>query len=637
MQAGHKDNRIPLELLAPAKDAECGRAAIDHGADAVYIGAERFGARAAAGNSIDDIAGLCEYAHTFGARVYVTVNTIIYDDETTETEKLVNSLYNAGVDAILVQDMGILEMNLPPIELHASTQTDNRSAGKVAWLAGHGFKRVVLARELSFDEIRNIHDAVPGVELEAFVHGALCVSYSGLCYASQYCFNRSANRGECAQFCRLKFDLEDANGRTIVRGRHLLSLKDMCRADYIGQLAEAGVTSFKIEGRLKDITYVKNVTAAYSQRLDELVARNPERYRRASRGKCSYTFTPCLDKTFNRGFTDYFINGRRDDIASFLTPKAMGEHVGHVKETHANWFTVAGTASFANGDGLCFIGSDGELTGFRVNRAEGNKIFPLKMPQGLKRGTELYRNNDQAFEKELSHKSAERKIDVNMTLEDKGAGFSLTISTVDGVCATVDTETEKQEAIKPQRDNIIKQLSKLGNTPFKCAGVVFSPDTFNFFIPSSTLADMRRAATDQLAERLRSAMRVGTAGAQSQTERLEAATYPKELSYQYNVSNKLARRFYDKEGLAGIRPAVEREKPDDLQIMQCRHCIRYSLGHCTKHGGKPAAWREPLYLRMADGRSFRLQFDCKKCEMKIFVDTRHDKDTNNQTKGPNSR
>lgn len=298
---------------------------------------------------------------------------------------------------------------------------------------------------------------------------------------------------------------------------------------------------------------------------------------------------------------------------------------------------MAGTASFANGDGLCFIGSDGELTGFRVNRAEGNKIFPLKMPQGLKRGTELYRNNDQAFEKELSHKSAERKIDVNMTLEDKGAGFSLTISTVDGVCATVDTETEKQEAIKPQRDNIIKQLSKLGNTPFKCAGVAFSPDTFNFFIPSSTLADMRRNATDLLAEKLRSAMRMGTAGAQSQTERLEAATYPKELSYQYNVSNKLARRFYDKEGLAGIRPAVEREKPDDLQIMQCRHCIRYSLGHCTKHGGKPAAWREPLYLRMADGRSFRLQFDCKKCEMKIFVDTRHDKDTNNQTKGPNSR
>ena len=340
----------------------------------------------------------------------------------------------------------------------------------------------------------------------------------------------------------------------------------MCRADYIGQLAEAGVTSFKIEGRLKDITYVKNVTTAYSQRLDELVARNPERYRRASRGKCSYTFTPCLDKTVNRGFTDYFINGRRGDIASFLTPKAMGEHVGHVKETHANWFTVAGTASFANGDGLCFIGSDGELTGFRVNRAEGNKIFTLKIPQGLKRGTELYRNNDQAFEKELSHKSAERKIDVNMTLEEKGSGFSLTISTVDGVCATVDTETEKQEAIKPQRDNIIKQLSKLGNTPFKCAGVAFSPNTFNFFILSSTLADMRRNATDLLAEKLRSAMRMGTAGAQSQTERLEAATYPKELSYQYNVSNKLARRFYDKEGLAGIRPAVEREKPDDFII-----------------------------------------------------------------------
>lgn len=625
MKADSSDSRTALELLAPAKDAECGKAAIDHGADAVYIGAERFGARAAAGNSVSDIAGLCDYAHTFGARVYVTVNTIIYDNETSETEKLIDRLYEAGVDAILVQDMGILEMDLPPIELHASTQTDNRSAGKVAWLAAHGFRRVVLARELSLEEIRHIHESVPGVELEAFVHGALCVSYSGLCYASQYCFGRSANRGECAQFCRLKFDLEDADGHTLINGRHLLSLKDMCRADYIGQLAEAGVTSFKIEGRLKDITYVKNVTAAYSQKLDELVARNPERYRRASRGKCCHTFTPRLDKTFNRGFTDYFMNGRRGDIASFLTPKATGEHVGHVKEMRAGWFTVAGTATFANGDGLCFINGDGELTGFRVNRAEGNKIFPLKMPDGLKRGTELYRNSDHAFAQELSHKSAERKIGISMTLAETTAGFSLTMETNDGISATTEVQAEKQEAVKPQRDNIVKQLSKLGGTPFKCDSISLVPDGFNFFIPSSTLAGIRREVTDRLTDKLRSQPRSKIQDMLEHTEHSGVAQYPKALSYQYNVANGLARKFYDEEGISGIMPAFELEKPADALIMQCRHCIKYSLGHCTKHGGQAPTWREPLYLRLADGRRFRLQFDCKHCQMNIHTDTGHGK------------
>lgn len=625
MQAEHNDNRIPLELLAPAKDIECGKAAIDHGADAVYIGAERFGARAAAGNPVADIAELCEYAHTFGARVYVTVNTIIYDNETAETEKLINSLYNAGVDAILVQDMGILEMKLPNIELHASTQTDNRTAEKAAWLAAHGFRRVVLARELSLEEIRQIHDAVPTVELEAFVHGALCVSYSGVCYASQYCFKRSANRGECAQFCRLKFDLEDSEGQTIIHGRHLLSLKDMCRADYITQLAEAGVTSFKIEGRLKDISYVKNVTAAYSQKLDELIMHHPDKYRRASIGRCSYTFTPRLDKTFNRGFTDYFMNGRRGEIASFFTPKAMGEHVGHVKEMHTKWFTVAGTAAFANGDGLCFISKEGELTGFRVNRAEGNKIFPLKMPDGIKRGTELYRNRDQAFEKELSHKSAERKINVSMTLSETATGFCLNICAENGTCAEIKVDSDKQEAMKPQHDNIIKQLSKLGGTPFKCTDISVKPDSFNFFIPSSILADMRRAAVEKLTEELRSMPRGNVYAKKPQIEHADAVKYPQSLSYQYNVSNKLARKFYDNEGIKDILPAFELDKPDNLLIMQCRHCIRYSLGYCVKNGGRPATWHEPLYLRLADGRSFRLQFDCKKCQMNVFADNRQDK------------
>lgn len=620
-----------LELLAPAKNIECGIAAIDHGADAVYIGAERFGARAEAGNSVRDIAELCKYAHVFKAKVYVTVNTIIYDNELQDTEKLIWELYRAGVDAILVQDMGILKMQLPPITLHASTQTDNRTAEKVAWLAAHGFKRVVLARELSLDEIAEIHSKVPNVELEAFVHGALCVSYSGQCYASQYCFNRSANRGECAQFCRLKFNLEDTDGHTIIRDKHLLSLKDVCRIGHIKQMAEAGVTSFKIEGRLKDIAYVKNVTAAYSQKLDEIVRHAPETYRRASLGKCRYTFTPNLNKTFNRGFTDYFLTGRHDDITSFDTPKAMGEYVGKVKEIRGETFTVAGTAAFANGDGLCFINEKHELEGFRVNKAEDNRIHPLKMPATLKRGTSLYRNNDKAFEDLLSKKSATRKIGIWMTLSATDDGFELTASATEGTGTqgktvterpTVSIKTDKDEALKPQRDNIIKQLSKLGNTPFECQGVKFQPETFNYFIPSSVLADMRREVVSLL-EKTITDERTGDDERQDKA----AATTVNPLSgeqvktsYLLNVSNKLARSFYEDDGLTGVEDALELKRPANALLMQCRHCLRYSLGRCPKRGGNISEWHEPLYLRLPDGRRFKLRFDCNNCKMDIYAD-----------------
>lgn len=620
-----------LELLAPAKNIECGIAAIDHGADAVYIGAERFGARAEAGNSVRDIAELCKYAHVFKAKVYVTVNTIIYDNELQDTEKLIWELYRAGVDAILVQDMGILKMQLPPITLHASTQTDNRTAEKVAWLAAHGFKRVVLARELSLDEIAEIHSKVPNVELEAFVHGALCVSYSGQCYASQYCFNRSANRGECAQFCRLKFNLEDTDGQTIIRDKHLLSLKDVCRIGHIKQMAEAGVTSFKIEGRLKDIAYVKNVTAAYSQKLDEIVRHAPETYRRASLGKCRYTFTPNLNKTFNRGFTDYFLTGRHDDITSFDTPKAMGEYVGKVKEIRGETFTVAGTAAFANGDGLCFINEKHELEGFRVNKAEDNRIHPLKMPATLKRGTSLYRNNDKAFEDLLSKKSATRKIGIWMTLSATDDGFELTASATEGTGTqgktvterpTVSIKTDKDEALKPQRDNIIKQLSKLGNTPFECQGVKFQPETFNYFIPSSVLADMRREVVSLL-EKTITDERTGDDERQDKA----AATTVNPLSgeqvktsYLLNVSNKLARSFYEDDGLTGVEDALELKRPANALLMQCRHCLRYSLGRCPKRGGNISEWHEPLYLRLPDGRRFKLRFDCNNCKMDIYAD-----------------
>ena len=484
---------IPLELLAPAKDLACGLAAVDHGADAVYIGAQRFGARAAAGNSIEDIRQLCDYAHQFAVKVYVTVNTIIFDEELETTEQLIHQLADIGVDAILVQDMGILRMNLPPIALHASTQTDNRTVEKVRWLAGLGFQRVVLARELSVDEIAVIHREVPDMSLEVFVHGALCVSYSGLCYASQYCFGRSANRGACAQFCRMKFDLLDADGREIEHQRHLLSLKDLNLSDYLEELIQAGATSFKIEGRLKDVSYVKNVVAAYRQRLDAYIEKHSDEYCRASQGHCTYTFTPNLNKTFNRGFTNYFLHGRqpdrhqvRTDIFSPDTPKAMGEYVGYVKEMRRDSFNVAGTASFANGDGLCFINQERALEGFRVNRAEGNRLYPQQMPQHLHAGMALYRNNDQEFERLLSRKSAERRIPVVMHLDVTEDGFSLRVGDT-----TVAITCEHQQAEKPQWENIIRQLSKLGGTPYECSKVEIPVD-FNYFIPSSLLADLRR-------------------------------------------------------------------------------------------------------------------------------------------------
>ena len=455
----------PLELLAPAKNLACGIAAIDHGADAVYIGAPKFGARAAVGNSIDDIRQLCEYAHQFDAKIYVTLNTIVYDDELEQVRSLIDELAAIGVDAVLVQDMGLLQfMDGKPFEIHASTQTDNRTADKVRWLKQLGFSRAVLARELSAEEIAEIHREVPDIELEVFVHGALCVSYSGICYASQHCFQRSANRGECAQFCRMRFSLVDADGTEIEHERYLLSLKDMNQSDNLEKLIEAGAVSFKIEGRLKDVAYVKNVTAAYSERLNAYIRKHPEEYCRASKGRCEYTFTPNLNRTFNRGYTTYFVNGRQPDIASFDTPKAVGEFVGRVKEIRNDSFNVAGTASFANGDGLCFLNSDRQFEGFRANRVAGNRIFPFKMPAGLRPGMALYRNNDQEFERILSKPSATRKIAITVALRSVDDGFELSANGV-----TVHFDAEHQLAQKSPRENIVRQLSKLGDTIYECA------------------------------------------------------------------------------------------------------------------------------------------------------------------------
>ena len=605
-----------LELLAPAKNLECGIAAIDHGADAVYIGADHFGARAAAGNSTDDIARLCSYAHQFGARVYVTVNTIVYDNEIDSVRRLLKRIGEAGADAILVQDMALVSMLSDiGLEMHASTQTDNRTADKVEWLRELGFKRVVLARELSVDEIAEIHAKHPDVELEVFVHGALCVSYSGQCYASQYCFQRSANRGECAQFCRLKFDLVDAEGKVIEHDRHLLSLKDMCQIDNLERLAEAGAVSFKIEGRLKDVAYVKNVTAAYSRRLDEIVAAHPDKYRRASFGRVDYGFDPDLRKTFNRGYTTYFADGRQPDIFSPDTPKALGEYVGKVKEVKRQCLTVSGVASFANGDGLCFINADRQLEGFRVNRAEGNRLYPSSMPRNLRQGVALYRNNDQQFERLLSRPSAVRRLSLTMSLSATEGGFALDVATEDGRKARVEAKAEHTVAQKPQHENIVRQLSKLGTTIYDCTNITI-PDDFPWFVPSSLLAQMRRDACAEVSEHSLTSKNPSPLTSNS----LSPLTYknPSRPPYLLNASNTLAVEFYRQLGVEASAFETQKKHGVGEKLMQCRFCLRHALGYCVNKGGRKPQWKEPLFLRLPDGRKFQLQFNCKRCEMYLL-------------------
>ena len=629
-----------LELLAPAKNLECGIAAISHGADAVYIGADHFGARASAGNSVADIHALCDFAHLFGAKVYVTVNTIIYEDELSATQELITRLAEVGVDALLVQDMSTLAMRRVALAkvgrvplLHASTQMDNRTAEKVAWLRDLGFTRAVLARELSVDEIKAIHEAVPEVELEVFVHGALCVSYSGQCYASQCLFGRSANRGECAQVCRMSYDLVDADGRVVVKDRYLLSMKDMCQVDHLEQLADAGASSFKIEGRLKDADYVKNVVAAYSQRLNEIIKRRGGDYRRASWGRVDYAFQPDLAKTFNRGYTDYFLRGRQHGLPTMFTPKALGEFVGTVKDLRGDSFRVSGMAAFANGDGLCFVKdqADGSarqgelLEGFRVNRVEGNRLFPFHMPRGLRRGMSLYRNNDVAFGKALAGETARRVVPVSMEFGVTPDGFRLAMTVDTGEGKTLEwavaTPFEHQQANRPQEDNISKQLSKLGGTIFEQKGLTIDQDAKGLFIPSSVLAQLRRDAVEAYGKALEKATAdVGLTRDQEGTgapARFWSEEY-KKYPYLFNVANREARAFYEAHGLSGMEPALETAEPRGVVAMQCRYCIRYELGFCVRRGGKKPEWREPLTLRLGDGRGFRLDFRCGECQMNLL-------------------
>lgn len=584
-----------IELLSPARDLQCGIESIRHGADAVYIGGPGYGARMAAPNSVEHIAALCQEAHTYGARVYVTINTIIYEDELQPVRQMAWQLHEAGADAFIVQDLAMAAMDdMPPVPLHASTQMDNRTASQVQWLLQHGFRQAVLARELTLGQIAAIHDAVPSMPLEAFVHGAVCVSYSGRCYASQRLMGRSANRGQCAQVCRLPFDLTDGDGRTLARSKHLLSLCDMNRSSHLEAMMDAGVSSFKIEGRLKDVSYVKNITAYYRRRIDEILERRPDDYVRSSLGLCTYTFTPQPEKSFNRGFTDYFLTGKPAEWNPD-TPKMMGPVAGTVRQLRRDHVVVSSKVPMASGDGLCYLDDEGVLHGFRVNRAEGDSLFLRPMPRHLPARTVLHRNHDQAFDTMLQGITAQRCIPVTITFAKTSAGFALT-------CGEVRLEVEYPHAAAhvPQDDNIVKQLSRLGDTPYRATVLVQSGG--DCFVPSSLLAQWRRQLVQMLDMRPRVHDLPGSA--LSATGLVPEAEAP-----QANCANSVAARFLECQV-----NAFELHPDASTPLMTCRHCVRRAMGLC----GKPI--KQPWHLVLSDGRRLRLDFDCRQCIMRVYED-----------------
>ena len=606
-----------VELLAPARNVDCGMQAILCGADAVYIGAQDYSARAEAANSTEDISKLTGFAHIYGAKVYVALNTILYDNELDAARKLVEKLASVGVDALITQDTALVEMNLP-LPLHASTQMDNRLPEQVRFLHENGFRRAILARELGIEDIARIHRSCPGMELEVFVHGALCVSYSGRCYASQYCFGRSANRGRCAQFCRMSFDLEDASHETLIEDRHLLSLKDMNRSDFIGELIDAGVCSLKIEGRLKDVDYVRNITAYYRQTIDKVLA-HKKGYVRSSYGTSHIPFTSSPLKSFNRGYTDYFLHGRSRNIFSFNSPKSFGEPVGEVKVVYDKAVKVSGVASFSNGDGLCFVDEKGKLQGFRVNRVDNNLLFPSAMPRGLCPHMPLYRNHDEAFLRELRHKPVTRTLSVDILLKEEPQGFSLSMTDETGMHAECHFDHPRQMARTSQQDLQREYLARLGGTVFTARQIDIACSG-DYFIPLSTLSQWRRQVVEEL---LRSHTSVNTScqeACQEKPSREAGQEIGPVIDYTYNVSNAMARRFYQSHGAQQVDSAFELAPPETPLLMTCKYCLRHALGHCPKehpHDGQPL--REPLFLKLRNGSRFQLKFDCKNCQMLVYA------------------
>ena len=605
---------MKLELLSPAKNLEFGREAVNHGADALYIGAPAFGARQAATNTIEDIEALVRYAHLYGSKVFATVNTLLFDHEFADAERMIRQLYNIGVDALIIQDLGLLECPLPPIELHASTQCHNSTPERVKFMEQAGFKRVILARETSLKEMKAIRDATR-VDLEAFVHGALCVSYSGQCYMSQYLTGRSGNRGCCSQPCRSTYDLLDGDGRLLVKEKHLLSLRDFNASQQLRSMIDAGITSFKIEGRLKDLSYVKNITAYYRQLLDSLM----DGHEPASSGRCSFSFTPDPERTFNRGYTDYFLKERKP-MASFDTQKSIGKHIGKVTSIGRYTLTLSGNEPLAAGDGLCFFDANGRLQGFNVNKADGRTLTPNAMPD-IAIGTEVWRNNDQAFEKQLQGRSAERKIDVDMLFCATRRGFTLDLKDRDGVTATAGLKADHEPAQSPVKSTnlIVKQLSKLGNTPFTPVKVIDATEG-QYFIPALALNDLRRRAVELLQQRRVEHFHPADSPLVPPPDMAEAAAV---LDYRANIVNQKSEDFYKHHGTKMLERGLEQTADyDGKALMTTKYCLRYELGCCLqgKNTSAPKADIRPsdtLVLRNND-RRFRLEFDCKECLMRIY-------------------
>jgi putative protease len=608
--------RKKIEILAPAKNLYQGMAAINAGADAVYIGAPLFGARTNATNSLEDIAEMVQYAHLFKAKVFVTLNTILYDNELETCRRLIWELYNIGVDAIIIQDMGILEMELPPIAIHASTQANNRDAGHVKFLADAGIQRVVLARELNLDQIQDIHKATD-VELEFFVTGALCVSFSGNCYMSVANGERSANRGSCAQNCRLPYRLIDGNGETLIESSHLLSIKDLNLSDELPNMIKAGITSFKIEGRLKDLVYVKNNTSYLRKKLDAFLEVNSDEYQKASSGRTFYNFEPSLDRSFNRGYTDYFVNQRKEKIGSWESPKSKGQYIGKLLAMKANGYCIENYELLNNGDGLYFVNEHGEGEGVQVNLIVNDLVIPNHL-KPLPAGTEIYRNHDAEFNRMLENEnSAVRKIGVKMCFSETETGFLLQVIDEDGYTCSVNLETTKEPAKNANGliENIKKNLAKTGNTPFIADEIEINCSQ-PWFLPNSKVNEIRRSVLEKL-----SAIRIKEYQREEYQLLKTAHPYPvQSLDFTYNVSNKLARAFYKRHGVSEIEKAFELQwEPGKSRVMVTKYCVKYELGKCPRYqrstmGEKLA---EPLTLKHGE-TEYKLKFNCKPCEMEIW-------------------
>ncbi|MFA7273713.1 MAG: U32 family peptidase [Crocinitomicaceae bacterium] len=604
-----------VEILAPAKNLFQGMAAINAGADAVYIGAHLFGARSNATNSVGDIAELVEYAHLFKAKVFVVVNTILYENELEPCQKLIHELYRIGVDALIVQDMAILEMDLPPIVIHASTQANNRTPEHVKFLADAGMKRAVLARELNLDQIRAIHEATD-MELEFFVSGALCVSFSGNCYMSVANGERSANRGSCAQNCRLPYNLIDGDGKTLLTESHLLSIKDLDLSDHLPAMIEAGITSFKIEGRLKDLVYVKNNVSHLRQRLDAFLEGN-EQFEKASSGRTFYNFDSKMDKSFNRGYTDYFVNFRKARIGSWETPKSVGEYIGKLIGTEVNGYRIENSDVLSNGDGLYFVNDEGKADGDRVNIIINGLVIPNNFRE-LPTGTEIFRNYDAAFNRLLERDDAAvRKIGVSLHFSESADGFILTATDEDGHSSSSELVSPKEltKTGESMEENIQKNLAKTGNTPF-----IVDQLTIDFsqawFLPISKVNEVRREVLEKLIE---------TRVTEYHREEVQIVKtdhpYPNEnLDFTFNVSNKLARQFYHRHGVKEIEKAFELQwDPGKSRVMTTKYCVKYELGKCPRFQRETMGEKvkEPLVLKQGE-IEYKLKFNCKPCEMEIW-------------------